>query len=78
MARTTPSDPNQVQLWTQAQAQSQAFANSTDEAYLNSLRQGPGPNPPLLYYFPLGKGSIGISTFFTNGRPPNAGNTNES
>jgi len=63
-----PSDANQIQGWTNAQAQSQAFAASTNANYTAQL---PVPGQP----FPLGGGSVAQSSFFTNGNPPNVGNT---
>jgi hypothetical protein len=59
-----PSSPLQVQLWTDAQAQSAAFSSQQDAAY--ALQ-------PTVHA--LGQGSVGPGYFSTNGQPPNAGNT---
>jgi len=61
-----PSSPLQVELWLNAQAQSQAYSEQTDFAF--DLVQ------PVDGVYELGKGSQARGTFFTNGLPPNAGN----
>jgi len=62
-----PSSPLQVALWENAQAQSAAYSDQTD--FNCQLKQ------PEDGVYQLGQGSISQGTFFTNGQPPNAGNT---
>ena len=62
-----PSSPLQIELWTSAQMQSQAYSEQTDFAF-DLVQPAPGEA------YPLGAGSQARGTFFTNNKPPNAGN----
>ena len=71
-----PTTPLGVELWEAAQIQSEAYSDQTDFAYQQYLEKYSVPILPSgsAVVFPLGAGSVGPGTFFSNGNPPNEGN----